>query len=134
MKRLVSVTFLLIALIVGVSGLNIIIAPIGFNALIDDFRGAVVRGDAAAVRALAFEPDAAQIWETLRSRNVDKAREVVMRGGGYSTSTWFGQMVGYTDLTARLPDGTSVLFRIDLIRGFIIFGQGWRIKSATVDQ
>ena len=135
MKRLLGLALLLVALVVGVpAGLKITGAHVGFNELIDGFRDAVVRGDAAAVQALVVEPDAARIWETLQSRNVDKAREVVMRDAGYSMSGWFGPVVGHANLTARLADGTSAPFRIDLIRGLIIFGQGWRIRSATIDK
>jgi hypothetical protein len=114
--------------------LNFWTGPIGWIETQDLFRLAVLAGDAGSIRRISADGEADQILDALKSRKIDKPGEIIMRGAGYHISGLTGRTTGYYDLTARLPDGASVPFRLDLVKGNIFLSYGWRIAAIKFDK
>jgi len=111
--------------------LDAISAPDDFFELQDRFSAAVLKGDAAAVRALSVESEATRVWEAVQSRQLDKARSFNTRHVSYNGSP--AQLTGYYELTARMADGASVPFRVDLFNAGTDPRSGWKIQAIKYD-
>jgi len=127
MTRLVLVVMVAFA---SCLALDAISAPDDFFELQDRFSAAVLKGDAAAVRALSVESEAARVWQAVQSRQLDKAKSINTRHVAYSGPP----LTGYYDLTARMADGASVPFRVDLFNAGTDPRSGWKIQAIKYDQ
>jgi hypothetical protein len=125
-KRVVSTVVLLYFAWIA---LNVWTGPIGWIETQDLFRLAVMAGDAKTVRKISVDTEAGRIWDALKSHKIDKPSDIIMRGAGYSISWLTGRTLGYYDLTARLVDGASVPFRLELAKGNILLPYGWKITG-----
>jgi len=128
MTRLVLVVMVAFA---SCLALDAISAPDDFFELQDRFSAAVLKGDAAAVRALSVESEATRVWEAVQSRQLDKAKSIYARHVAYSGAS---PLTGYYDLTARMVDGASVPFRVDLFNAGTDPRSGWKIQAIKYDQ
>ena len=118
---------------------NALTVPIGFVGIKDQFRTALQNGDSVALRKLTSDPQDDRIGQALKARQVDKPTDLITRGGGYSTEIsprflWTGESIGYHDVTVKAVDGSAVPFRLELVKGNVLFGGGWKIKSVSFEK
>lgn len=118
---------------------NVLTLPNGFIEIKNQFSAALQSGDVAALRKLTNVPQDDRVMLALQARRIDKPGEVVTRGGGYATLSaprflWSGEGVGYHDLTVKAVDGSAVPFRLELVKGNVLFGRGWKIKSVSFEK
>jgi len=59
-------------------------------------------------------------------------RVVTARHASYTGSP--ARLTGYYDLTARMPDGTFIPFRVDLLNAGTDPRSGWKIQAIKYDQ
>ena len=138
-KRVIVTASILLGLLVigGVALSNMAHWYVGWDAggkvieLKDKFTESVMKGDAAAVKALSVDQEAARIWETVDTAQIDKAEKIEVRGAGWTTR--LTDASGYFDLTARSSSGPSVPFRIEMVRGGNYPSDKWRIRAVVVD-
>ena len=118
---------------------NVLTIPNGFIEVKNRFCAALQTGDVAAIRNLTSQPQDDRVMLALQARRIDKPAEVVTRGGGYATLSaprflWSGEGVGYHDLTVKAVDGSAVPFRLELVKGNVLFGRGWKIESVSFEK
>jgi hypothetical protein len=99
----------------------------GFFELQTRFVAVVLKGDAAAVKAMSVAAEAEKIWTTLQSKQIDKAKSIWVRHIGVTENK------GVYDLTAQMSDGKGIPLRVDVIGASENPLSGWKLQAVKFD-